>query len=240
MSAPGQRGIYAYTGGATTNVFKLPITGHFTSFDAVGSFATAKMIAGTADGQVFVSTDGGASWNSTTVSSLEPRAPVTVIMKNDFATSNMAIFASTRYIAPKELSNWLIGPAAGILNTSGCDMMEFERRISPQNFTAIVRLVDGAVITAGTAKGVLEEMFAGGKTAQAIIDEKGLAQISDTGALETAALRVIKDNPQAVADFKAGKAQAVKFMVGQLMRLSKGRANPNMAAEIITRKLGEL
>ena len=58
--------------------------------------------------------------------------------------------------------------------------------------------------------------------------------------LEAAALQVIKDNPQAVADYKAGKAQAVKFMVGQLMRLSKGRANPNMAAEIITRKLGEM
>ena len=81
-------------------------------------------------------------------------------------------------------------------------------------------------------------VFAGGKTARAIIDEKGLAQISDASALEAVADQVIRDNPQAVADFKAGKAQAVKFMVGQLMRLSKGRANPGMATEIITRKLG--
>jgi aspartyl-tRNA(Asn)/glutamyl-tRNA(Gln) amidotransferase subunit B len=142
-------------------------------------------------------------------------------------------------LSPKELSNWLVGPAAGILNTSGCDIKEFGRRVSPQHFTGLVRLVGNSVINSGTGKSVLEEMFASGKAARAIIDEKGLAQISDTAALEVAADQVIKDNPQAVADFKAGKAQAVKFMVGQLMRLSRGRANPNMATEIITRKLGE-
>ncbi|RJO62386.1 MAG: Asp-tRNA(Asn)/Glu-tRNA(Gln) amidotransferase subunit GatB [Dehalococcoidia bacterium] len=143
-------------------------------------------------------------------------------------------------LSPKEMANWLVGPAAGILNTSGCDIIEFSSRVSPDAFAELVGLVGKAVINAGTAKSVLEEMFASGKTAQSIIDEKGLAQISDMGALEAAAEQVIKDNPQAVADYKAGKAQAVKFMVGQLMRLSKGRANPNMAAEIITRKLGEV
>ena len=143
-------------------------------------------------------------------------------------------------LSTKEISNWLVGPVAGILNTSGCDIIEFGHRISPERFTELVRLVGQSIINAGTGKSVLEEMFAEGKTAQAIIDEKGLAQISDEGVLEAAAAQVIKDNPQAVADYKAGKTQAVKFMVGQLMRLSKGRANPNMAAQIITRKLGEL
>ncbi len=143
-------------------------------------------------------------------------------------------------LSPKELSNWLLGPASGILNTSGCDIIEFGKRVNPVGFTELVKLVGKAVVNAGTGKSVLEEMFASGKTAHGIIDEKGLAQISDSGALETAALQVINENPQAVADYKAGKAQAVSFMVGQLMRLSKGRANPNMAAEIITRKLGEM
>ena len=158
----------------------------------------------------------------------------------DMADYYESLVRAAPELSPKEMANWLVGPAAGILNTSNCDIIEFGRRVSPQNFTELMRLVGKAVINAGTAKGVLEEMFAGGKPAQAIIDEKGLAQISDTDTLEAAAAQVIKDNPQAVADFKAGKAQAVKFMVGQLMRLSKGRANPNMAAEIITRKLGEL
>jgi aspartyl-tRNA(Asn)/glutamyl-tRNA(Gln) amidotransferase subunit B len=143
-------------------------------------------------------------------------------------------------LSPKELSNWLLGPVAGILNTANCDIIEFGGRISPQNFTELVKLVDRSIINSGTGKVVLEEMFASSRVAQDIIDEKGLAQISDISALENVAVQVIKDNPQAVADFKAGKAQAVKFMVGQLMRFSKGRANPNMATEIITRKLGEM
>jgi aspartyl-tRNA(Asn)/glutamyl-tRNA(Gln) amidotransferase subunit B len=143
-------------------------------------------------------------------------------------------------LSPKELSNWLLGPVAGILNTANCDIIEFGGRISPQNFTELVKLVDRSIINSGTGKVVLEEMFASSRVAQDIIDEKGLAQISDISALENVAVEVIKDNPQAVADFKAGKAQAVKFMVGQLMRFSKGRANPNMATEIITRKLGEM
>ncbi len=150
------------------------------------------------------------------------------------------LVSSDPEVSPKEISNWLVGAAAGILNTSGCDIIDFGKRVNPQNFTALVKLVSKAVINAGTGKVVLEEMFDSGKTAQTIINEKGLGQISDTSELETAAFEVIRDNPQAVADFKAGKAQAVKFMVGQLMRLSKGRANPNMASEIITRKLGEL
>jgi aspartyl-tRNA(Asn)/glutamyl-tRNA(Gln) amidotransferase subunit B len=151
-----------------------------------------------------------------------------------------SLVTSAPELSPKELSNWLLGPVAGILNTANCDIIEFGGRISPQNFTELVKLVDRSIINSGTGKVVLEEMFASSRVAQDIIDEKGLAQISDISALENVAVQVIKDNPQAVADFKAGKAQAVKFMVGQLMRFSKGRANPNMATEIITRKLGEM
>jgi aspartyl-tRNA(Asn)/glutamyl-tRNA(Gln) amidotransferase subunit B len=158
----------------------------------------------------------------------------------DMADYYESLVKSAPDLPPKELSNWLAGPAAGILNTSNCDIIEFGQRVSPANFTGLVGLVGKSAINAGTGKSVLEEMFVSGKTAQAVIDEQGLAQISDTGELEAAAAQVLKDNPQAVADFKAGKAQAVKFMVGQLMRLSKGRANPVLAAEIITRKLGEV
>ena len=158
----------------------------------------------------------------------------------DMADYYESLIKAAPGLPPKELCNWLVGPAAGILNTSNCDIIEFGRRISPNAFTELVRLVGQSIINAGTGKSVLEEMFASGKTAQTIIEEKGLAQISDMGALEAAAAQVIKDNPQAVADYKAGKAQAVKFMVGQLMRLSKGRANAVLAAEIITRKLGEM
>ena len=110
-------------------------------------------------------------------------------------------------LSAKDLSNWLVGPATGILNTSGCDIIEFGRRVIPSNFTELVRLVGKAIINSGTGKSVLEDMFATGKTAPVIIDEKGLAQISDTSEIEAAAAQVIKDNPQAVADYKAGKAR---------------------------------
>ncbi|MCL1885184.1 MAG: Asp-tRNA(Asn)/Glu-tRNA(Gln) amidotransferase subunit GatB [Dehalococcoidia bacterium] len=142
-------------------------------------------------------------------------------------------------LSPKDLANWLTGAATSILNTSGCDIIEFAKHVSPASFVQLISLVEQAIINSGTAKSVLDEMFATGKAPQTIIDEKGLAQISDTSALESIARQVIQENPQAVADYKTGKAQALKFMVGQLMRLSKGRANPNMATEIITRQLGE-
>jgi aspartyl-tRNA(Asn)/glutamyl-tRNA(Gln) amidotransferase subunit B len=83
-------------------------------------------------------------------------------------------------------------------------------------------------------------MFATGKIADDIIRDRGLAQISDTAELESIAAQVIQANPDAAADFKSGKSQALRFMVGQVMRLTKGRASPAVATEILTKKLGEL
>ncbi|MCL2141170.1 MAG: Asp-tRNA(Asn)/Glu-tRNA(Gln) amidotransferase subunit GatB [Dehalococcoidia bacterium] len=147
--------------------------------------------------------------------------------------------AQTPSLSPKEIANWLLGPVGSILNTSGCAIIEFAERIPPISLGQLVDMVCKNVVNSGTGKTVLEEMFASGKAPKVIIDEKGLAQISDTSALEEVVSQVIRENPQAIADYKAGKAQAIKFLVGQLMRLSKGRANPNMALEIITRQLEE-
>lgn len=94
-------------------------------------------------------------------------------------------------------------------------------------------------INTATAKSVLEEMFRTSKTALAIIEERGLSQISDTGELEAAILDVINSNAQAVSDYKAGKETALKFLVGQVMRATKGRANPVMAGELLQKKLEE-
>jgi aspartyl-tRNA(Asn)/glutamyl-tRNA(Gln) amidotransferase subunit B len=90
-----------------------------------------------------------------------------------------------------------------------------------------------------TAKSVLDAMFHTGQDAAAIIKERGLAQISDTVALEAAVSAVISNNLAAVADYHAGKAQAVKFLVGQVMRATKGRANPQLAIELLKQQLGE-
>ena len=83
-------------------------------------------------------------------------------------------------------------------------------------------------------------MWETGKAAAAIVEEKGLVQISDTGALEELAAKVIAANPQSVEDFKAGKKKAVGFLMGQIMKETKGQANPQVVNGILTKKLSEL
>ena len=80
-------------------------------------------------------------------------------------------------------------------------------------------------------------MFATGKGAAAIVEEKGIKQVSDTGAIEALADEVLAANPGPVADYKSGKITALNFLKGQLMKLSKGKANPAMAGEILEKKL---
>jgi aspartyl-tRNA(Asn)/glutamyl-tRNA(Gln) amidotransferase subunit B len=92
-------------------------------------------------------------------------------------------------------------------------------------------------INVATAKSVLEEMYNTGKDAAAIIKERGLSQINDTSELEKIVADVINSNVQPVADFKAGKETALKFLVGQVMKASKGRANPQLVNEVLKRKL---
>ena len=87
------------------------------------------------------------------------------------------------------------------------------------------------------AKEVLKEMVATGKDPETIIKEKGLAQISDTGALEAAAQEIINANPKEAADYRAGKTKVMGFFVGQLMKKTKGQANPQLANEIFQRLL---
>ena len=96
------------------------------------------------------------------------------------------------------------------------------------------------IVNSTSGKSVLEEMSLTGKDSTLIIREQGLSQISDTCQLEETISRVIADNEQALADFKAGKAQAVKFFVGQVMKATKGRANPKVVNELLKNKLAEV
>jgi len=140
-------------------------------------------------------------------------------------------------VTPKEVSNWLLGPVSGIMNANGTDITEFKNRISTQCFTDLLLLQQQGKISAATAKSVLEEMYKTGQAAATIIEKQGLSQISDTGELEKAVAEAISSNPQAVADYRAGKAQSVKFLIGQVMRATKGRANPALVSEMVEKKL---
>jgi len=140
---------------------------------------------------------------------------------------------------PKEISNWLLGAVSGIINTVGCDITAFNNKVNPANLAGLITKTLKGEVGATAAKMALEEMFATGKNAAAIIVDKGLSQISDSGEIETVARQIVTENSRAVADYKAGKDQAVKFMVGQMMRATKGRVNPQIATQMIMQMLEE-
>jgi aspartyl-tRNA(Asn)/glutamyl-tRNA(Gln) amidotransferase subunit B len=142
-------------------------------------------------------------------------------------------------LSAKEISNWLLGEVSRIINANNCDMNEFRQRISSERFAELLVLHSEAAISTASAKPVLEEMFNTGKDAASIITQRGLSQISDTEVIEREVMVAIRNNAQAVADYKAGKKQSLKFLVGQVMRATRGRANPTLVNELLEKKLEE-
>jgi len=139
----------------------------------------------------------------------------------------------------KEISNWLLGEVSRIMNANNIDINGFRERVSPQRLCALISNTRSAIINTATAKSVLEEMFTTGRSADDIIAERGLSQISDAEEIEKEVIEVISNNPQAVADYKAGKKQSLKFLVGQVMRATGSRANPKLVNELLEKKLEE-
>jgi len=135
----------------------------------------------------------------------------------------------------KTVSNWLLGDFARLLNLN--EMEISESRVAPAQLVELLELTDQGILGGPAAKKVFEEMFNTGKPAKQIAAEEGLTQIGDGAAVAEVVRRVISNNRQAVADYKAGKEQAIKFLVGQVMKETKGRANPKMATEILQREL---
>jgi aspartyl-tRNA(Asn)/glutamyl-tRNA(Gln) amidotransferase subunit B len=147
------------------------------------------------------------------------------------------ICQANKEIPTEIISNWFEGPVSRILNANNIDISEFRKRVRPEQFVKLLVLETQASTTLTTAKYVLEQVFKTGKDPADIIDEQGLSQISDTGAIEQAVVQVINSNPQAVSDYRAGKETAIKFLVGQVMKATRGRANPQMVNELLKKKL---
>jgi aspartyl-tRNA(Asn)/glutamyl-tRNA(Gln) amidotransferase subunit B len=110
-------------------------------------------------------------------------------------------------------------------------------KFKPEAIVELVHLVESKTISSAAAQQVFAEMFETGKSPAAIVQEKGLAQVSDTGAIEKFCAEAIAANPNPVADYKAGKVAALNSLKGQVMKLSKGKANPALVGEILERKL---
>jgi aspartyl-tRNA(Asn)/glutamyl-tRNA(Gln) amidotransferase subunit B len=136
----------------------------------------------------------------------------------------------------KMASNWLLGDFSRLLNATNTEIEN--ARISPRHLADMLALVDDGTISGPTAKAILEEMFQTGKGASAIIAEKKLGQISDTDEIREVAKKVMADNTAAVGDYHSGKQQALTFLVGQVMKATRGRANPGVVKETIEQELG--
>jgi len=139
------------------------------------------------------------------------------------------------YPEAKTVSNWMMGELMRLLNAEDKEITQ--SLISPDMLAEMLKLLDQGTISGKIAKAVFEEMFKTGKRAQQIVQEKGLMQISDESALEKMVEEVIAANPGPVADFKAGKEKALGFLIGQVMKLSRGKANPGMVNKLLAEKL---
>ena len=144
--------------------------------------------------------------------------------------------AATKIFAqPKTVSNWMMSELLRKLNRDERDIEECP--VSPENFAELLSLIDTDVISGKIAKTVFDEMYADGKTAMAVVDEKGLRQVRDSGAIETAVDEVLAENPKEVELYRGGKEKLMGFFVGQIMRKTKGKANPQLVNDILKSRL---
>ncbi|PYJ08247.1 MAG: Asp-tRNA(Asn)/Glu-tRNA(Gln) amidotransferase GatCAB subunit B [Verrucomicrobia bacterium] len=136
---------------------------------------------------------------------------------------------------PKAAANWIINNLRAKMTESQTTLTEL--KFKPGAIPELIELVDTGKISSRIAQDVFAEMFASGEPPSVIVQKKGLAQVSDAGAIEKFCDEAIAANPGPAADFKAGKTAALNFLKGQVMKLSKGKANPALVGEILGRKL---
>ncbi len=135
----------------------------------------------------------------------------------------------------KLAANWLTGEYFGALNRSGCALAEAP--IDANRLGGLIDLIADGTISGRIAKEVFEAMWESGKPAAAIVADKGLEQISDSGTIEAIVAQVIADNPGQVAQFKSGNEKILGWFVGQVMKASHGKANPGLVNQVLRDKL---
>jgi len=138
--------------------------------------------------------------------------------------------------AAKKVANWLNGEVARLANEAGLAPAAW--KLTPERLAALLRLVDAGTVGGPGAKQVLEEVFRTGSEPARVVEEKGLAQVSDEGAIEAAVARVLEASPAEVERYRAGNPKLLGFFVGQVMKETKGKANPALVNALVKRKLG--
>lgn len=136
----------------------------------------------------------------------------------------------------KKASNWVMVEMLAIVKDQNKAIGSL---FPPTNLAELIHLIDSGVISGKIAKEVFAEMVASGKKAKAIVDEKGMSQISDEGAIREIVLAVLGEHPASVADFKAGKDRALKHLQGEIMKKTRGKVNPQMANKLLAEELAK-
>jgi aspartyl-tRNA(Asn)/glutamyl-tRNA(Gln) amidotransferase subunit B len=136
---------------------------------------------------------------------------------------------------PKKAANWIMGDLQALLTEAKAELAEC--RVAPDRLAAMIALIEDGTISGKIAKEVLGEMFLTGKTPKAVVEEKGLVQITDTSEIERVVRELMAAHPDQVEQFRAGKDRVLGFFVGQAMRATQGKANPALLNEILRREL---
>jgi len=136
---------------------------------------------------------------------------------------------------PKVVSNWMMGELMRLLNADNKEIEECP--ISPEKLAGLIKLIGEGVISTKIAKTVFEEMFKTGSDADSVVKAQGLVQVSDAATIEKIIDEVISANPGQAADYRSGKEKLFGFFVGQVMKASKGKANPDVVNQLLKKKL---
>ncbi len=160
------------------------------------------------------------------------------ILTGDMALADLFEEALAEYPRPKPIANWLIGDYLRLLNATE-QLADPAVPLRGRHLAGMLRLIDDGTISGRSAKEVFEEMFATGKDARTIVEERGLVQVSDTEELERIVQSVIAANPKSVADYRGGKGTAIQFLIGQVMKQTRGRANPAVVSGLLREELDQ-
>lgn len=151
---------------------------------------------------------------------------------SDFFEATLAAGADA-----KQASNWLMGEVSAYLNAEQKELNE--TGLTPENLAGMIKLIEAGTISSKIAKKVFRELAQNGGDAEQVVKDKGLVQISDEGALRTIIGEILDNNEQSITDYKNGKDRAVGFLVGQVMKATKGQANPPMVNKLLLEEMNK-
>ncbi|MBM7692700.1 aspartyl-tRNA(Asn)/glutamyl-tRNA(Gln) amidotransferase subunit B [Peribacillus deserti] len=153
-------------------------------------------------------------------------------------TKEMADFFEAAVAAgadPKQASNWIMGEVSAYLNAEGKEL--HDTALTPESLAGLIRLIENGTISSKIAKQVFKDLIEEGGNAEEIVKAKGLVQISDEGTLRQIINESLDNNPQSIEDFKNGKQKAIGFLVGQIMKATKGQANPPLVNKLLVEEI---